>query len=143
MKILFVNKKINLNYHIIDKYECGISLKGTEVKSISIANASIDESFVIIKKQQAYVMNMYVAPFKQGNIHNVDAYRNRKLLLHKNEILKLEYQTKKEKLTIIPNKVYFKNNKIKLEIAICKSKNMHDKRQDIKKRDDLRTMKHY
>jgi SsrA-binding protein len=86
---------------------------------------------------------MYVAPFKQGNIHNVDSYRNRKLLLHKNEILKLEYQSKKEKLAIIPNKIYFKNNKIKMEIATCKSKNSRDKRQDLKKRDDLRIIKKY
>jgi SsrA-binding protein len=143
MKILFTNKKINLNYHIIDKYECGISLKGTEVKSIAIANASVDEAFVIIKNQQAYVMNMYIAPFKQGNIHNVDSYRNRKLLLHKNEILKLDYRSKKERLAIIPTKVYFTNNKIKVEIATCKSKNSRDKRQDLKKADDSRIMKKY
>ena len=143
MKLLFTNKKLHLNYHMIDKYECGVSLKGTEVKSISVANASIDEAFVIIKNKQAYVINMYVAPFKQGNIHNVDSYRNRKLLLHKNEILKLEYQSKKERLAIVPNKVYFKDNKIKIEIATCKSKNARDKRADIKKRDDLRVIKKY
>jgi SsrA-binding protein len=143
MKILFTNKKLNLNYHIIDTYESGISLKGTEVKSISAANASIDEAFVIFKGHQAYVINMYIAPFIFGNIHNVDSYRTRKLLLHKHEIIKLEYQSKKERLAIVPNKIYFKNNKIKIEIATCKSKNVHDKRQDKKDRDDLRIIKNY
>ena len=143
MKLLFLNKKINLNYFIEDKYEAGIELKGTEVKSIIKANANIDEAFVIIRNQEAYVINMYVAPFKEGNIYNVDPNRNRKLLLHKNEITKMDYQVKKNRLTIIPIKVYLQNGMIKMEVAICKSKKAPDKREDIKKRDADRERRKY
>ncbi|MDR0985898.1 MAG: SsrA-binding protein [Mycoplasmataceae bacterium] len=143
MKLLFPNKKINLNYHILDKYECGVSLKGTEVKSIIKANASIDESFVVFNKQEAYIINMYIAPFLQANINNIDSYRKRKLLLHKNEIIKIEQQSKKERLAIVPSKCYLEHGKIKLEICLCKSKNSKDKRQDLKKRDETREMKKY
>ena len=143
MKLLFPNKKINLNYFIEDKYEAGIELKGTEVKSIIKANANIDEAFVIIRNQEAYVINMYVAPFKEGNINNVDPNRNRKLLLHKNEIIKMDYQVKKNRLTIIPTKVYLQNGMIKMEVAICKSKKAPDKREDIKKRDADRERRKY
>lgn len=143
MKLLFPNKKINLNYFILDKYEAGIELAGTEVKSIMKANANIDEAFVIIKNQEAFIINMYIAPFKEGNINNVDSHRNRKLLLHKNEIIKIDYQVKKGRLTIVPTKVYLQNGMIKLEIAICKSKKAPDKREDLKKRDSAREMKRY
>ncbi|MDE7433787.1 MAG: SsrA-binding protein SmpB, partial [Mycoplasmoidaceae bacterium] len=125
--MLFPNKKINLNYFIEDKYEAGIELKGTEVKSIIKANANIDEAFVIIRNQEAYVINMYVAPFKEGNINNVDPNRNRKLLLHKNEIIKMDYQVKKNRLTIIPTKVYLQNGMIKMEVSIFKSNKAPDK----------------
>ncbi|MDR0674993.1 MAG: SsrA-binding protein [Mycoplasmataceae bacterium] len=143
MKLLLPNKKIKLNNHIIETYESGISLVGTEVKSLIKANGSIDESFVIFKNQEAFVINMYVAPFAQGNINNVDAYRRRKLLLHKNQIIKIEHQAKKDRLAIIPNKIYLLKGKIKMEIAICKSKNARDKRQDIKVRDIKREARKY
>jgi SsrA-binding protein len=143
MKLLLPNKKIKLNNHILETYECGISLVGTEVKSIMKSNASIDESFVIFKNQEAYVINMYIAPFEQGNINNVDSNRRRKLLLHKNQIVRIEHQSKKDRLAIIPNKVYLQNGKIKIEIALCKSKNARDKRQDIKVRDIKREAKKY
>lgn len=143
MKLLLPNKKIKLNNHIIETYECGISLVGTEVKSLLKANASIDEAFVIFKNQEAFVINMYVAHFEQGNINNVDTYRRRKLLLHKNQIIRIEHQSKKERLAVIPNKVYLQNGKIKIEIALCKSKNARDKRQDIKVRDSKREVRKY
>jgi SsrA-binding protein len=84
---------------------------------------------------------MYVAPFEKGNIHNVDSYRNRKLLLHKSEILKIDFQAKKDRLAVIPSKIYLEHGHIKLEIALCKSKNPHDKRDSIKKRDISRENK--
>jgi SsrA-binding protein len=143
MKLLLPNKKIRLNNHIIETYECGISLVGTEVKSLIKSNGSIDESFVVFKNQEAFVINMYIPPFEQGNIHNVDFYRRRKLLLHKNQIIRIEHQSKKERLAIIPNKVYAKDGKIKIEIALCKSKNARDKRQDIKIKDIKREAKKY
>ncbi len=99
------------------------------------ANANIDEAFAIIRHNEAFVINMYVAPFKEGNINNVDSSRNRKLLLHKDEIIKIDYKLKKDRLTLVPTKVYLNNGKIKMEIAICKSKKAPDKREDIKKRD--------
>ncbi|MDR1235303.1 MAG: SsrA-binding protein [Mycoplasmataceae bacterium] len=143
MKILLPNKKIRLNYHILSRYECGISLFGTEVKSLIKSNASIDESFVIFKRQEAFIINMYVAPYEHGNINNKDSYRTRKLLLHKEENIKIEHQLKKERLALIPNKVYLNHRKIKIEIALCKSKNARDKRHDIKVRDIKREAKKY
>ncbi|MDR2822961.1 MAG: SsrA-binding protein [Mycoplasmataceae bacterium] len=143
MKVLLVNKKINLNYSVSDIYESGLSLKGTEVKSLVKSNGNIDEAFVVFAKQEAYVINMYIATFEQGNINNVDPYRRRKLLLHKNEIIKMEFQSKKERLAIIPTKVFFKNGVIKLNIALAKSKKAHDKRDDIKKRDAARESRRY
>jgi len=143
MKILLINKKANYNYNIIEKYEAGIVLAGTEVKSISISNANIDEAFVISKNNEMFVINMYVAPFKQGNITNVPSTRNRKLLLNKNEIIKINNFIKKQKATIIPLKIYFKNKKIKIEIGIAKSKNKADKRDDIKLRDAQREIKKF
>lgn len=143
MKLLFPNKKINLNYFVEEKFEAGIELKGTEVKSITRANANIDEAFVIVRNNEMFVINMYVAPFKEGNINNVDSHRNRKLLLHKNEIIKIDYKVKKNRWTIIPSKVYLQNGKIKMEICICKSKKAPDKREDLKKRDADRERRKY
>jgi SsrA-binding protein len=143
MKLLLPNKKIRLNYHILETYESGVALVGTEVKSLIKSNASIDESFVFFKNQEAFIVNMYIAPYEQGNINNVDSYRRRKLLLHKNQIRRIEQQNKKERLAVIPSKVYLQNGKIKIEIALCKSKNTRDKRQDIKIRDIKREAKKY
>ena len=143
MKLLFPNKKVKFNYFILETYECGIELKGTEVKSIMKANANIDEAFAIIRHNEAFVINMYVAPFKEGNINNVDSSRNCKLLLHKDEIIKIDYKLKKDRLTLVPTKVYLNNGKIKMEIAICKSKKAPDKREDIKKRDADRESRRY
>jgi SsrA-binding protein len=143
MKLIVNNKKLHFNYIVNDVYECGISLKGTEVKSIVAANLSIDEAFVIFKNHEAFVINMYVAPFEKGNINNVDSYRTRKLLLHKNEILKIDFQAKKDRLAVIPNKIYLKHGHIKLEIALCKSKNTHDKRETKKKLDMSRELKKF
>ncbi|MDR2369202.1 MAG: SsrA-binding protein [Mycoplasmataceae bacterium] len=143
MKLLLPNKKIRLNNHVIETYEAGIVLEGTEVKSLIQSNASIDEAFVIFQGQESYVINMYVAPFAQGNINNVDSYRRRKLLLHKNQIIRIEHQSKKDRLAVIPNKIYLHNGKIKVEIALCKSKNARDKRQDIKVRDSKREAKKF
>jgi SsrA-binding protein len=141
MKVIVTNKKLHFNYTVHDVYECGISLTGTEVKSIIAANVSIDEAFIIFKNHEAYTINMYVAPFEKGNINNVDSYRSRKLLLHKNEILKIDFQAKKDRLAVIPSKIYLKHGHIKLEIALCKSKNAHDKRNDKRKLDMSREIR--
>ncbi|MDR2823224.1 MAG: SsrA-binding protein, partial [Mycoplasmataceae bacterium] len=98
MKIIATNKKLHFNYIVNAAWEAGLSLKGTEVKSIVNNNLSIDEAFIIFRNHEAFVINMYVAPFEKGNINNVDSYRNRKLLLHKSEILKIDFQAKKDRL---------------------------------------------
>lgn len=141
MKIIVVNKKLNFNYEVIEKIEAGIELKGVEVKSIHLNNANISDSYVIFKRDQAYVLNMNIAPYSHGNIYNVDPVRTRKLLLHKREIIKYQARIKKESLTMIPSKIYWKHNKLKLEIALAKGKKIHDKRQTIKDRDNLREAK--
>ncbi|MDR2846882.1 MAG: SsrA-binding protein SmpB [Mycoplasmataceae bacterium] len=143
MKVIVLNKKFNLHYEASDTYECGMELVGNEVKSITSASVNIDESFAFINTtSQMYLINMYVAPYKQANsFYKINPYRKRKLLLHKTEITKIDYRIKKEHLTLIPTKLYFNHGKIKVEIAIARKKNIHDKREDIKKRQMAREAK--
>lgn len=141
MKILATNKNAFRNYEVLDKYEAGIVLAGCEVKSISLANCSINEAYISITNHEVYIINMHVAPFAQGNINNVDPYRKRKLLLHKQQIINLAYHLNKEHLTCIPLRVYWEKGHIKLEIAIAKGKKLYDKRADLKAKDDKRTIK--
>ncbi|MDR1850853.1 MAG: SsrA-binding protein [Mycoplasmataceae bacterium] len=144
MKLLIPNKKVNFNYHIIDTYECGIVLTGNEVKSLAQSNGNIDEAFCIIKKEEMYVINMYIPPFV--NSSKIEKYvpdHKRKLLLHKSEIEKIDMLVKKQKLTIIPTKVYFSKDNIKIEIALARHKKLNDKRQDIKARDLSRVCNKY
>lgn len=135
MKIILTNSKINFNYQILDKYEAGIVLKGVEVKSIYLKNANISDSYVIFKKNEPYILNMNIQPYNFGNIYNVEPLRTRKLLLNKKEILFLIHKIKKENLTLIPSKMYWKNNKLKIEVCVCKGKKIHDKRHSIKEKD--------
>lgn len=127
------NKHARRNYELLEFFECGIVLKGTEVKSISRANCSINEAYVQIVKNEALILNMHVASFFEGNNFNQDPYRNRKLLLHKKEIIKLQHLVQTQRMTIVPTKIYWKNNKLKVEIALAKGKQLHDKREDLKK----------
>lgn len=142
--ILFKNKKINLNYFIQESYEVGIELNGSEVKSLVNTNGNIDQAFVIFKHNEAYIINMYIAPYKHTNtIEKNDGYRNRKLLLHRKEIIKIQYLMKKNRWALIPNMVYLLKNKIKIELSLTKSKKKSDKREDIKKRDADREIRQY
>lgn len=143
MKILVINKKANFNYTISDTYEAGIELKGVEVKSLQSKNASINESYITFIKNEAYIINMHIAPYENGNIYNVDRDRKRKLLLHKHEIIKLQLQIKKDSITLVPLNVYWKKNKIKVLIGLAKGKNVVDKRNTIKERDAKRESKKY
>ncbi|KFB07817.1 SsrA-binding protein [Malacoplasma iowae DK-CPA] len=143
MKILVFNKKANFNYTISDTYEAGIELKGVEVKSLQSKNASINESYITFIKNEAFIINMHIAPYENGNIFNVDQDRRRKLLLHKHEIIKLQLQIKKDSITLVPLKVYWKRNKIKVLIGLAKGKNVVDKRNTIKERDAKRESKKY
>lgn len=135
MKPIVINKKATFNYTVLDTYEAGIELKGVEVKSISKHDVSINEAYVVVKKNEAFILNMHVSPYDHGNIYNVDPIRTRKLLLHKKEIIKLEFLRKKDAITIVPLKMYWKKNKIKLLIGLCKGKKLYDKRNAIKERD--------
>ena len=133
MEIL--NKKANFNYYIENRIEAGISLEGTEVKSIRKGIADIKDSYIRIKDNEAYIINMYIAKYEEGNIFNHDERRERKLLLHKKEILKLKKEIELDGITLIPTKIYLKKNKVKVEIGIAKGKKNYDKRESIKERD--------
>lgn len=133
MEIL--NRKARFNYDVIDTIECGIVLKGTEIKSIRAGKANIKDSYGIIKNNEAYILNMHISPYENGGVFNHEETRTRKLLLHKNEILKLKNKLELEGFTLIPLKVYFVNGKAKIELGLCKGKKLYDKREDVKKRD--------
>ena len=133
MEIL--NRKARFNYDVVDTIECGIVLKGTEIKSIRAGKANIKDSYGIIKNNEAYILNMHISPYENGGVFNHEETRTRKLLLHKNEILKLKNKLELEGFTLIPLKVYFVNGKAKIDLGLCKGKKIYDKREDVKKRD--------
>ena len=137
------NKKAYFDYTIINELEAGIVLSGTEIKSIRNGSIDLKDSFITIKQNEAYIINMYIAKYEEGNIFNHDERRTRKLLLHKKEILKIKENIKLEGLTIIPLKLYFKKNKVKILIGICKGKKLYDKRAALKEKDLKRETKNY
>lgn len=130
MEIL--NKRARHDYFIEDEIECGIALKGTEIKSIRAGQCNITDSYGHIRKGEIFVLNMFIAQYKQGNIFNHEETRTRKLLLHKREILKLNDKVRLEGYTLIPLKVYLKDNKAKLLLGVCKGKKLYDKRESAK-----------
>ena len=137
-KIIANNKKAFYDYFIEDKYEAGIELVGTEVKSLRMGKCSIKEAFVRIQKGEVFIYGMHISPYEKGNIFNKDPLRVRKLLLHKSEINKLIGKTKEKGMAIVPLKVYFKGSLVKVEIGLAKGKKLYDKRQDIAKKDQRR-----
>jgi len=137
-EVLISNKAASFNYEIIEKYECGIELKGTEVKSIKAAMGNLKDSFAILKNNEIVLKNMYISPYEMGNINNVDSKRDRKLLLNKSEILKISFKLKQGGLTLVPLQVYKKGRLVKLELAICKGKKIYDKREDMRKKEALK-----
>ncbi len=138
MQLIVNNKKANFEYFIEDKFEAGIVLEGSEVKSLRNGEASLLDSFVFLRGGEVYLKNMYIKPYKQSSAFKPNERRDRKLLLSKREILKLERQTKEKALTIIPTNVYFKGNLVKVEIATAKGKKLYDKRETIKRREQDR-----
>lgn len=137
-KLIANNKKAYHDYFIEEKYEAGISLHGTEVKSLRMGKCSIKESFVRIQNGEVYIYGMNISPYEKGNIFNKDPLRIRKLLLHRSEINKMEAKLKEKGLTLVPIKVYFKNSLVKVEIGMARGKKLYDKRQDIAKKDQRR-----
>ena len=140
MKIVATNKEAGYKYEIKDKIECGIVLKGTEVKSLREAKANIKDSFALIKNGEVILKNMFISPYYNGNINNVSETRDRKLLLHKKEILKLSMDIKQNGYTLIPTKVYFNKEHAKVELALCKGKKIYDKRESIKEKEVKRRL---
>ncbi len=140
IKVVATNKQAYHNYDILETYEAGLALKGSEVKSIREGAVNLKDSFIRIDNGEAYIYNMYIAPYKPAARLQHDPYRKRKLLLHKREILKLMGKVQEKGLTIIPLKLYFKNGKAKLEIALAKGKAKYEKRQAIKEREMKREL---
>lgn len=137
-KLIANNKKARFDYFIEDTYEAGISLVGTEVKSLRMGKCSVKESFIRIENGEVYIYNMHISPYEKGNIFNKDPLRTRKLLLHKYEINKLNGQMQQKGYTIVPLQVYFNKSLVKIEIGLAKGKKLYDKRQDIAKKDQRR-----
>lgn len=129
------NRKAKFDYEIFETYEAGIALTGTEIKSIRKGNCNLKDSYVVIRQNEAYVINMHISQYEQGNIFNHEETRTRKLLLHKKEILKLNDKIRISGYTIVPLKLYFNKNKAKLQIGLAKGKKTYDKRETIKQRD--------
>ena len=137
-KLIANKKKAYHDYFIEEIYEAGISLAGTEVKSLRMGRCSIKEAFIRIEHDEVFVYNMHISPNEKGNIFNKDPLRVRKLLLHKSEINKLAGQIKMKGYTLMPLKVYFKGSLVKVEIGLARGKKLYDKRQDIAKKDAKR-----
>lgn len=138
-----LNKKARFDYILEKEIEAGLELCGTEVKSIRKGSVDLKDTFVNIKDNEAYILNMYIARYEEGNQFNHDERRTRKLLLHKKEILKLKSEIKENGKTIVPVKLYMKNGKVKLLIAIAKGKKLYDKREALKKKDLEREQRKY
>ena len=139
-KLIANNKKAYHEFFIEEKYEAGIVLSGTEIKSIRMGKCSIKESYIEINKGEAYVIGMNISPYEKGNIFNKDPMRTRKLLLHKVEINKLLGKSQEKGYTILPLQVYLKDGKAKIEIALAKGKKLYDKREAIAKKDQKRDL---
>ena len=130
-----INRKANYDYEIIDTYEAGVVLTGTEIKSIRLGRITLKDSDAIIKNNEIFLLNVHISSYEQGNRFNHDELRTRKLLLHKKEIIKLKEKIDKEGFTIIPLKLYFVKGKVKILLGLAKGKKNYDKREAIKKKD--------
>ena len=138
LKLVANNKKAYHDYFIEEKYEAGLVLHGTEVKSLRMGKCSIKEAFIRIENGEVFIYGMHISPYEKGNIFNKDPLRVRKLLLHKSQIQKLIGNSAEKVYTIVPLQVYFSNGRAKIEIGLAKGKKLYDKRQDIAKKDQKR-----
>ena len=135
MKTIAQNKKARKDYFVEETYEAGIELCGTEVKSLRAGRVNLKDSWCSIVDGEIFVNGMHISPYEKGNIFNKDPYRVRRLLMHKKEILKLFGQVKQGGYTLIPVSLYFKDSRVKVQVGLCKGKKLHDKRDDMAKRD--------
>lgn len=138
IKLIANNKKAYHDYFILEKFEAGIALAGTEVKSLRMGKCSLKESFIRIDKGEVYVYGMHISPYEKGNIFNKDPLRVRKLLVHREEINKMMGKIAQKGYTIVPLQIYFKGGLVKMEIALAQGKKLYDKREDIAKKDQRR-----
>ncbi|WP_031516659.1 SsrA-binding protein SmpB [Desulfofalx alkaliphila] len=139
-RVVTENRKARHDYHILETYEAGIVLEGTEVKSLRAGKANLQDSYARVEKGEMILYNMHVSPYEQGNRFNHEPKRTRKLLLHKQEIKRLHAQTREKGFTLVPLKVYFKNGRAKVLLGLARGKKLYDKRQDIAARDAKRDM---
>jgi SsrA-binding protein len=142
-RISISNRRARFEYEILDSYEAGIVLKGSEVKSLRASKANLQDSYAIVKNGEVWLLNMHINPYEQANQFNHEPLRTRKLLLNKSEIAKLHAGTNEKGLTLIPLKIYFKKGIAKVQLGIAKGKKLHDKRESIKERDIEREMRRH
>lgn len=133
-KEILTNRAAFHEYHILDKYEAGIVLKGTEVKSIMTGRIQLKESYVAVKEDEIWLFNAHISPYSHGNINNHEPLRTRKLLLKRREIERLERETSQKGMTLVVTRIYWKNGRIKFEVGVAKGKKLYDKREDLKTR---------
>ena len=144
MKVICTNKRATFEYFILEKYEAGIKLKGTEIKAIREGHCNINDAYVIMKNNRPWIVNMFIAKYEFGNIFNHDELRSRELLLHKKECIKLAARIKQEGLTLVALRCYFEGSLVKVEIGLAKGKKLQDKREAIKEKDaKIRMEKEY
>lgn len=134
-KEILANRAAFHEYHILDKFEAGIVLRGTEVKSVMLGRIQLKESYVTVKDGELWLFNAHISQYSHGNINNHDVLRTRKLLLHRREIEKLERETTLKGMTLVVTRIYWKNGRIKFEIGLAKGKKLYDKRETLKNRD--------
>ncbi|MCL2937355.1 MAG: SsrA-binding protein SmpB [Trichodesmium sp. MAG_R02] len=140
-KIISDNRQARFNYHIIETYEAGVSLQGTEVKSIREGKVNLRDGYALIRNNEAWLLNVHISPYqKAGDFFNHEPRRSRRLLLHKQEIRKLIGKVEQQGLTLVPLRMYFKRGWVKVDIALAQGKKLYDKRETIKRRDDKRSM---
>lgn len=138
MKVIASNKKASHDYFLLDTFEAGIVLQGTEIKSVRANKVNIADSYCLIRNEEIFVINMHIAKYKEGNIFNHNETRTRKLLMHKKQIIKLQNKIMQDSLTLVPTKVYLDHGLCKLEFAVAKGKKNYDKRQALKEKDAKR-----
>ena len=138
IKVIAQNRKAFHDYFVEEKYECGVALFGTEVKSIRQGRVNLKESWAQVRKGEVWVEGMHISPYEQGNIFNRDPLRPKKLLLHRSEIRKLDSLVMRQGFTLIPLELYFRDGRVKLQLGLCKGKHLHDKRDSIARKDSDR-----
>ena len=140
IKIIATNKKAYFDYFIDETYEAGVELLGSEVKSVRLGKVNLRDSYVTLKSGEALLVGAHISPYEKGSYFNVDPLRIRKLLLHKTEIRRLKARTEQKGFTVVPLKIYFKDSLVKVEIGLCRGKDLYDKRETLKRREEERKL---